>query len=322
MVGKSVKKNLSKPPLWVDFGDERRLFKEYFLVKRGRKKSSSVGETMENSSQFPPWAAWYWLAADHSMPIENRDLSREFNELAWVRTQIANIIDVSDISAATPKSLSLRSSSPSAIFLASSNRSDPIERAADELKARYPDATFRLVLGEWWTGHRRTWTVAKEWTSVYWYQCHDTLLPELLMPSADSIDRSSAIRLALIVSVDSSTRQMWLDTLPQLGFQVLAASDAGVLPEGKVDVVFFDPADNPRSIDPELSSETKKGAADDARTVTVLRKTYPNSKIVGCFGFPRWHEVSRCLESGADFIVGKPFRMAGLERMLATAFPK
>jgi len=302
---------------------------------------------METVPISRPWAAWCWLASDDPQSSDNLDVSKELRELAWVQAQVSNVIEVSEIacnqsgelvtdefrttgktsSAALPmigrpmqRSL-IRYTPPSTIFLASFNRSDPIERAAGMFKTQYPDAALRVVLGEWWAGHRRTWPISKQWASVYWYQCHDVLLPELLMQCDTWRGRKPTTRMALVVSADSSIRQLWLEILPQLGFQALAASNVDELPEGKVDVVFYDRAFTDLSCNFEGVGETDESMATDASSVSVLRKTFPDSKIVACFGFPRWNEVHRCIESGADIILGKPFQMDGLSTMLAQWLP-
>jgi hypothetical protein len=109
---------------------------------------------------------------------------------------------------------------------------------------------------------------------------------------------------------------MWLDVLPGLGFQSFAVCGTEALPEGQVDAVLFDPKDAQRQLDRETTAGDDLGKAALSESVAILRRTYPCSKIVVCLGFPRWDEVSRMIESGADLIVGKPFRLEGLSKIL------
>ena len=316
-------------------------------MKRGIKKSLEQGEKPKNEIVVQPIAAWCWLASNDHELTENGSFSREKGELDWVRSQVASAIDVWEVKPIAPsvsnadstrvskqRGLSspsilshpmLRSLSPteppSMIFVASSNRNDPIDRAVAELKTRYPDAAIRLVLGEWWSGHRRTWPVAKDLVSAYWYQCHDLILPEILSANRIAMESSSIAGMALVVSDDSSMRQMWLDLLPGLGFQAFAAFDTDRLPEGKADVVIFDQADASRSSDLDSLVDTNNALAVHSEKVAVLRRTYPQAKIVVCFDFPRWNRVRSCIEAGADIIVGKPFRLEGLWSILNKSMP-
>ncbi len=318
-------------------------------MKRGSKKITSDAETAESSSAFPPWAAWCRLVSDDDRSAKKNNFSQGFRELAWVRGQVSSVINVADIacefssevatndaqatgkrsSNAMPmidrpmqRSLIHPSTAPSTIFLASCNRSDPIDRAAAAFKVCYPEASLQVVLGEWWAGHRRTWPIAMESSSVYWHQCHDVLLPKLLKQSGQWESRQRESCMALVVSEDSSVRQMWLDVLPQLGFHALAASNARELPEGRVDVVVYDQVTNDSLRDSEALGEFDHRNTEDALGVAALRRTYPDSRIVACFGFPRWNEVSRCVDSGADIVLGKPFHLQGLSTMLAEWIPK
>ncbi len=319
-------------------------------MKRAKKKVDISG-AVEASAPFRPWGAWCWLAANHGLHSKDREFSSEIGELDWVRQQLSQVIDILPVNFHSSDALihqqnqgnlvslpnSNRSSSlsfapltdPSIILLASANRSDPIDEAAKKLGLQYPKASIRLVLGEWWTGHRRTSPIAKELTSVYWYQCHDLLLPELLpnaLPQGGvnielNNETRSRSRTALVVSDDSSIRQMWLEVLPSLGFQPLAVRDIAGLPQGQVDVVFYDQAFAATGREPHLQTELPSDATLDVDQIAILRRTFPSSKIVACFSFPRWIEVERCVKSGADFILGKPFRLEGINKALADRLP-
>jgi CheY-like chemotaxis protein len=295
-------------------------------VKRGSKRISSEGDVRDRLSLIPPWAAWCWLSPGASETQENPTFYDGLGELGWVRRQIASVIDVTDLVNPYPEKLESESVStsdilrplrkrpmhppripstvPKIVFLASAKRSDPIEQVAAAFEEQYPEASLQVVLGEWWVGHRRTWPIAKKWTAVYWYQCHDVVLPKLLSECEDWLSRTTT-KMALVVSKDSSIRRMWLEILPQQGFQAVAVSQRMELPEGSIDVVFYDQAES-----------------DSASDIAVLRKTFPEAKIVVCFGFPDWNQAKRCIEAGADVILGKPFQMEGVRAILAEWSPK
>jgi CheY-like chemotaxis protein len=292
-------------------------------VKRGRKTNNPGGDDMDKTSSISPWAGWCWLNPSDGESQEITTILNEFGELGWVRQQIARVIDTIDLdvpsservmSEAPVESLSLKteakstsprlwipSTAPRTIYLASSNRSDPIEQIASAFEKRYPEASVQIVLGEWWTGHRRTWPLAAKWMSAYWYQCCDIVLPKLLSENKDRhIKSSSTSKLAFVLSEDSSIRHMWLEVLLQLGFQAVAASQRQGLPEGNVDVVVYDSRDD-----------------DSLSEVELLRRTYPDAKIAVFCGFPNWNQAKRCLDAGADGILGKPFQMEGFQSLLS-----
>ncbi len=291
-------------------------------MKRGSKKNQIESNLAKDTMSFPPWVGWCWLHPPDSKSREDSSFSDEFAELQWVRRQLSKVVEVMDIACSVSEKLIAESRStsslplskvrlpspglpilatfPKTIFLASWNRSDPIERVTQALEEQYPEASLRVVLGQWWVGHRRTWPIATKWTCVYWYQFHDVVLPMLLLESEDWMKRGSTTKMALVVSDDSSIRRMWLEVLPRHDFQVLAASQVKGLPEGDVDVVFYEPPDN-----------------DAAGEIKVLRKTFPKAKIVACFSFPEWDQAKQCIDAGADIILGKPFQMEGLSSILA-----
>jgi len=290
-----------------------------------------------------PWTAWFWLAGWSKSEAINSDFPRDFQDLEWVRQQLGRVNDVVQVdreprnatSNENDESASEQSrrqrpawaslsppTPPSLVVLASASRSDPVEKALDELSKRYPDAKIRLLLGEWWAGHRRTWQLPSDVARVYWYQCHDVLLPEVMELVGASMELSTHVRQAFVVSDDSSIRQMWLEVLPTLGFQALGACDTNSLPEGMVDIVVLD-QDRSEVDRPDRSPEDRDEAFSDiANDVTIVRRAFPQAKIVVCFGFPRWTEMHRCIEAGAELFLGKPFDLLGFGRILRAKIGK
>lgn len=306
-----------------------------------KRASKNLKQTpiVEVSTSVEPWAAWFWLESFNQNEVMNYDFSKKMPELDWVRSQLANhiptvVIEGIDLVQRDPSEHSLvqekrkskplkawhvPTSSPTCVFLGSAARNDPIDAAIDHLRKLYPSAMIQLVLGEWWDGHRRTWPISTEYKKAYWYECHDSLIPELATVS--HLRRNEAVpRLALAISENSTVRQTWLDVLPSLGFQPLVARDTNSLPEGEIDTVILDLLQQNSFTTSTDISAAQHGPVPSiesiASQVAILRQTYAKSQIVVCFGFPRWSEVSRCIQSGADLILGKPFRLEGLGKML------
>ncbi len=305
------------------------------MKRTSKEKNRSLPNT--DLTRVVPWAAWFWLANWSKSESIKSDFPKDFSDLNWVRQQLDRVVEVVEVdrelrsgsSDKSEESTTVQSSRlrptwasmnpptpPSLVVLASANRSDPIEEALNDLSKRYPDATIRLLLGEWWAGHRRTWQFSSDVTRVYWHQCHDVLLPDAMELVDVSAEPATQVRQALVVSDDSSIRQMWLEVLPTLGFQALAARDMNGLPEGMVDVVVLD--QDRSEVQPEDRSPDDHGEAfcDVASQVSIARRVFPQAKIVVCFGFPRWTEMHRCIEAGAELFLGKPFDLQGFGRLL------
>ncbi len=277
-------------------------------------KSRKQDPLEANSPRVEPWIGWSWIAPKTGQEGKDAKFSRESSELEWVRQQLEKLIDVFQIDRAH------RTTPPAMIVVASASRPDPIDEAIADLSQRFPTAPIRLLLGEWWSGHRRTWPLSSGITSLYWYQCHDVLLPQVMEFNGSLSEMSTQARSAIVVSSDSSIRQMWLEVLPSLGFHPLAVGSCHSLPEGAIEIVILDQVSSKSPALNGLPSETNEDFDDIANEVAILRGAYPHAKIVVCSGFPRWTEVRRCIKSGAGLFVGKPCHWEGIGRVLRSSF--
>lgn len=219
---------------------------------------------------------------------------------------------------------------PSVIFIASASRVDAITGAMERIVTSFPSVPVRLVLGEYWAGHRRTQPInldPKAASTAYWYQTHDLLIPTALdyiereaearerpgsepktpddsqlLPGRLRVSASNGSGHALVVSDHGENRRLWLDLLPSYGFQAVAAFGEQDLPEGRFDVVILD---NFSDVGPEA--------------VAKLRRVYPEAVLAAGFGFPTWSVVEPCLAAGIEVVFGKPFQPAGLVRSFSSA---
>lgn len=262
------------------------------------------------------WTAWIRFGTTLESETFREGEAPPIDELEWVRSEISKVVEVVDVG----KPLQTPTTLPSFVYMASTNRIDAIEEHLDEIGKQFPGVPIRFVLGQWWTGHRRSWPITTEISYVYWYQVHDTLFPELLT-AKNNLSRSEPKACSALVVADlSSTRQMWLDVLPTIGLKGLATADTAHLPEGKVDVVFLDQkgleTELKREQNAESSAKFNYDIEEDANRVAAVRRAYPNATILVSIGFPRWQVVARCLENGADYIVGKPFQLEGVRSLL------
>jgi len=284
-------------------------------VKQPRKRVVRK-KTSEAPAELIAWTAWIRLGKTLESEAFSAGETPAIDELDWVRGEISKVVEVVDVR----KPLQTRTTLPSIVYMASANRIDVIEQQLDEIRKQFPGVPIRFVLGQWWTGHRRSWPISAEISYAYWYQVHDTLFPELLTVKSISSESEPKPCSALVVADLSSTRQMWLDVLPTIGFNGLATADTAHLPEGNVDVVFLDQkgleTELNREQNAESSTEFDYDVEVDSNRVAVVRRAYPNATILVSIGFPRWQVVARCLENGADYIVGKPFQLEGIRSLL------
>jgi hypothetical protein len=195
-----------------------------------------------------------------------------------------------------------------------------------------------VVLGDDWVGHRRTFPLPETWLTFYWYELYDRLMPWLtnhawmdpvpsshdsaaagkrkvnprvqrLIDTSIAVDQRIAkavanpIKLALVVTETSTTRQMWCDTFSKLEIQCVATTpnqfELWITPE----IVVVDLESQPLAI---------READFLTGIVHKLANQYPSAVILVTDGFPRWDHWSLLLESGADLLVAKPFQLTGV----------
>jgi hypothetical protein len=198
------------------------------------------------------------------------------------------------------KTLSNYPWSPSVILLAIASRNASVESCAKSIQQQFPAAKVGLVLGEWWTGHSRTWRIIENFPSFYWYQVWDRIVPFALDSRSSSSPHDSRLaQRAVVMSDAAETRQLWREIFADQAMVCFACRRPNEAPEGEADVVVLDAI--------EQFSEAE---------VQLVRRIYPDARIAGLFGFPRWSVASRYIESGCDIVAGKPFNAAGLLQSL------
>lgn len=205
---------------------------------------------------------------------------------------------------------SLSGRSISHIYIASSNRSDDVVGIWQWATENYPGAEKQVVLGRWWPGHRRSWPLRDIKTS-YWYQCQDQLIPGLY--ESKRFDESvigdsrkevgSSAKLGLVYAIDTTSRKFWSEVLPSMGYTPLAINQLESLPEGDVRLVL---------IDADCAEENWQNGP----SFKSLRTKYPRARIAGAWGFPEWTEVASLLGDSMDIVLGKPFDLFGLKKLL------
>jgi CheY-like chemotaxis protein len=245
-------------------------------------------------------------------------------ELHWLADKIRNRFPFFD----DGEIPSLRRESPSIIYVFSSERDDPISNTVEGMRHRFPNAAIRVILGEWWTGHRRTQTLPVGIAVAYWYQAYDLILPELdnileslassigehrtrtssnSTPATDEskglvVESQEVTRSTLIVSDHADNRRLWADVGSNLGLTTVGIRGLEALPEGNFSLVILD-----NRLDP-TSEQVEK-----------MRRAYPTARLLIGLNFPCWRTVDACLHAGADWFVGKPFQLAGLGRTFSSA---
>ncbi len=256
--------------------------------------------------------------------VSNVNLGSASPELAWLVVQIKNLLPFFEASEIT----SHRDESPSIIYVLSSGRDDPIANAIEGMRHRFPNAAIRVILGEWWSGHRRTQALPIGIAEAYWYQAYDLILPEiaeilesfdhskdrLIRPtssnstptahkSIEHFEESEEITgSTLIVSDHSDNRRLWADIGSSIGLKTVGIRGMEELPEGSFSLVVLD-----NRLDP-TTEEVEK-----------IRRAYPKAKMLVGLNFPCWRTVELSLQAGADWFVGKPFQLAGLGRTFSSA---
>ena len=245
-------------------------------------------------------------------------------ELGWLAGQIKNLLPFFDLGEIT----SHRNVLPAIIYVFSSGRDDPISSAIEEMRHRFPNTVIRVILGEWWTGHRRTQTLPGGIAEAYWYQAYDLILPELI-EILESLEDSKGEHLpatgssltpttdeglglfeaseedacfTLVVSDHADNRRLWADLGSSIGLNTVGIRGMGELPEGNFSLVILD-----NRLDPT------------AEEVEKARRAYPKARLMVGLNFPCWRTVESCLQAGADWFIGKPFQLAGLGRTFSSA---
>jgi len=250
-------------------------------------------------------------------------------EMDWVRTSLAIQFDVqvalfkdssdavSQVAHWSEQNHLANAASP--VFISSRYRSDDLVEVIKSLKSNLPACKIYCILGQWWVGHKRTLPLPTGTPIFYWYELYDLLLPEMKksQQSASKLDSAASSRVmsesALVCSNDPELRRMWGESLRHYGIHTVALIDFDAIPESQFDYILVD-ADSNQTASPSVDCDLVDTDRLERlpRLVATLRRRFPNSVIATLMGFPDWQSTQTVLKSGANFVAGKPCRVAGL----------
>jgi len=258
---------------------------------------------------------WIGFASDQNEPETELDWVRTSLELQFnvVTTRIKQSSDAgTEVAQWLERNHLTNAASP--VFISSRYRSDNLVEVINSLKSNLPACEIYCILGQWWVGHKRTLPLPSGNQIFYWYEFYDLLLPEMkksqqlakLLGSATSNRVMS--ESALVCSNDSELRRMWGESLRHHDIHTVAIIDFDAIPESQFNYILVDADSNQTPI----SSVDGNFLESLLRLVATLRRRYPKSIIATLMGFPEWQASQAVLQSGANMIVGKPCRVAGL----------
>ena len=255
-------------------------------------------------------------------------------ELDWVRTSLELQFNVnttlvnqsSDAGTQVAQWLERNhlTNAASPVFISSRYRSDNLVEVINSLKSNLRDCEVYCILGQWWVGHKRTLPLPLGNPVFYWYELYDSLLPEInrSQQPARLLDFPTSSRAmsesALICSNNPELRRMWGESLQHHGIHTVALIDLDAIPESHFNYILVD-ADSNHAANPSVDCDLVDCDLVDTQRlerlpqlVATLRRRYPKSVIATLMGFPEWQSSQAVLQSGANMIVGKPCRVAGL----------
>ncbi len=335
-----------KPPVWV-FSIE--------LLEVSKLGKEAFRTSVHRHARRPhPYGLWIFLGKSRFLstapsqfghgPADRKDVLAEERigltedleeavsipdapELAWLAKTISSQFLFRDFREAQSE---FKSQPPSIIYVFSASRDDPILETVNVVHRQYPGIEVRVILGDWWTGHRRTQALPSNLGTAYWFQAHDLILPELLQifddfqkgaevvsPTSEAAivetDRSNEHRpgqqtatrgssTTLIVSDHAENRRLWADLGASMGLTTVGIRGLEEIPEGSFAIVILD-----HRLDAKIEE------------IELIRRAYPEAKLLVGLNFPCWRTVEPCLYAGIEWFVGKPFQLAGLVRTLSSA---
>jgi CheY-like chemotaxis protein len=248
-------------------------------------------------------------------------------ELVWLAKTIGNQFRFRDFEMGVSR---FDEQPPAIIYVFSASRDDPISTTVQGIYQQFPNTEVRVILGDWWSGHRRTQALPKGMASAYWYQVYDLILPELQQISDDyqkgggdqvptktpamlesdqnsensegsySVTRGTIT--TLVISDHAENRRLWAELGSNLGLTTVGIRGIEELPEGSFAIVILD-----HRLDGKIEE------------IEMIRRAYPEARFVVGLNFPSWRTVEPCLFAGVDWFVGKPFQLAGLARTFSSA---
>jgi len=295
-------------------------------LNAGQLGSDQLGSNELNSDQLRKGQSlWIGFVSDQD-ELET--------ELDWVRTslefrfdvQVAIVKQSSDAVTQLEQYLERNrlANTASPVFISSRYRSDNLVEVIKSLKSSLPGCEIYCILGQWWVGHKRTLPLPSGTPIFYWYEFYDLLLPEMKrsQQSASILNSATSSRVmsesALVCSSDPELRRMWGESLRHYGIHTVALIDFDAIPESQFDYVLVD-ADSNHAANPSVDCDLVDCDLVDTerlerilQLVATLRRRYPKSVIATLMGFPEWQSSQAVLQSGANMLVGKPCRVAGL----------
>lgn len=262
------------------------------------------------------------------------------SELGWFRDRLIAAWPTLSLETARLQAAFANHIHPTHLFLASRSRSDSLVDNYADARAKWPNSEIVVVLGAWWTGHRRCQPLPDSWVTHYWYEwwdrTHALIQPrQLLAPDALEVPsgwnaRIARIRselghweaesnrvstkdriskLALVTCADRTAQEMWETILSGFGFQPIFRRNGDPIPQASWSVHVVDAA-----------SYMVDAAHTDLAALSKMlqRDRLPFAKCLVRTGFPEYAGWRHWQAAGADWIVGSPCHMLGLKRILAS----
>ncbi|MCY2980822.1 MAG: hypothetical protein NTU79_19330 [Planctomycetota bacterium] len=129
--------------------------------------------------------------------------------------------------------------------------------------------------------------------------------------SSESNSRPQSIQLALILAENADTRAVWTDGLSRRNIHCVCTVPTQLDIWVQPDIIIVD-------LDrPPLKVAARNGFGDKfdtalESTLDQLNRQFPKACRVVADPFPRWQTWERLYDSGADFLIGKPYCLDGI----------
>ncbi len=212
---------------------------------------------------------------------------------------------------------------PRRLILSVENRVDYPRELISHLRRAWPEIPLAVAVGSWFDGSRRTGVGAVDHLLLPWYRWLDGFLPWLsphasprllgMWPrvSGESTSESESSREArgVIVCNCQTTADGWLAAL-RLGalkscrertsvyaMHTIVSSDKPA--EESVDWILWDDS----CLDTFSGSHCHYSATEQ---LTLLRRFFPDAKLIAATSMPRWIDWQQWILAGADELIAKP----------------
>lgn len=181
-------------------------------------------------------------------------------ELAWVASKLTREIDLLRLETDNHFQRFGPQLSPTHVVMAVHDRRPSLPIDFQAVRSMWPNAKPIIVLGEWWTGHRRCHPLPDDIPSYYWYQWWEDLhrefdnertidsgsqqlsirLQRIVSRTTKPPQVSERLRMALVTVDDAPIREMWMDILPTLGWQPVARTSDESIPRTSFEMAILD----------------------------------------------------------------------------------